>query len=130
MSRRTNGAFALGALAAASILCAACASTGGPNQMEIGLWAARHRLWDEAVYRWRRVLESEPGSAAAHNNLAVAFEAKGLWDDARREYEAALKLEPANARIRSNYDQFKKNMLPPDERSPEAKKKAPDAKRP
>ncbi len=116
-------------LAAASLLGAACATTGGPDQMKFGLWASRHNLWDEALYRWRRVLDSDPSSAAVHNNLAVAYEVKGQWEDARREYEAALKLDPKNFKIKSNYDQFKKNMQSPDERPPEPKTKAPDEKK-
>ncbi len=130
MTRRSNRVRFFGSLAAAaSLLAGACATTGGPDQMKIGLWASRHGLWDEALYRWHRVLESNPGSAAARNNLAVAYEAKGQWEDARREYEAALKIDPGNTRIKSNYDQFKKNLQPPDERPPEAQKKAPDEKK-
>ena len=130
MTRRSNRVRFVGSLAAAaSLLAAACASTGGPNQMKIGVWALRHNLWDEALYRWQRVLESNPGSAAAHNNLAVAYEAKGRWEDARREYEAALKSDPGNRKIKSNYDQFKKNLEPPSEGPAEPKKKAPDEKK-
>lgn len=98
--------------------------------MNIGLWASRQGLWNEAIFRWQLVLTREPNSAAAHNNLAVAYEVRGQWDDARREYEAALKIEPRNSRIRSNYDQFKKNMEKPGDKKPEPEKKQRDEKKP
>ena len=128
MSIKARG---LGALAAAGfILAAGCVSSTAPNQMKIGLWASRHGLWNEAIFRWQLVLTAEPDSAAAHNNLAVAYEVKGQWDDARREYEAALKISPRNSRIISNYDQFKKNMEKPGDKKPEPETRPPDEKRP
>jgi len=94
--------------------------------MTVGLWASRQQLWDEAIYRWRRALEADPRSAAAHNNLAVAYETKGLWEEARKEYEAALALAPQNSLIQSNFSRFKMNLEGRESRSAEpAKKKNP-----
>ncbi len=84
-----------------------CAARRPQSQVSIGVWAAEHDLWEEAVFRWKLALESHPNSAAAHNNLAVAYEKKGLFDDARREYETALKLAPSQPQIKSNYQKFK-----------------------
>lgn len=118
----------LGLLAASALLLAAACSTSRlQDQMNIGLWASRQDLWDEAIYRWRRVLELNPNSAPAHNNLAVAYETKGLWDDARREYDSALKLDPKNSAIKSNFEQFQKNF---EVKKPGDKTKEPNAKRP
>lgn len=119
----------LGLLAASGLLvvAAACSTSRLQDQMKIGLWASRQDLWDEAIYRWRRVLEINQTSAAAHNNLAVAYETKGLWDEARREYASALKLDPKNSAIKSNFEQFQKNF---EVKKPEVKTKEPHAKRP
>lgn len=79
------------------------------NQIQFGIKAAQKALWDEAIFRWKKVIMSNPNSAAAHNNLAVAYEKKGLWDEAKKEYEIALRISPENEYIQSNYENFKKN---------------------
>ncbi len=77
------------------------------DQLHFGIDAAQKDLWDEAIFRWKKVLETTPASAAAHNNLAVAYEKKGLWEEAKKEYEIALRLSPENSYIKSNYQNFK-----------------------
>ncbi|MCX6575578.1 MAG: tetratricopeptide repeat protein [Candidatus Aminicenantes bacterium] len=91
----------------------ACSSTSVIDQVKFGVWASEKNLWDEAVFRWKKALLANPNSVAAHNNLAVAFEKKGLVDDALKEYEAALKLEPDNSYVKSNYQNCKENSQPP-----------------
>lgn len=81
-----------------------------PDQVNFGIWAAEHDLWDEAIFRWKRALLVDPGSFSAHNNLAVAYEKKGLWEEAGREYEIALKLAPQNKWLKANYQSFKDNL--------------------
>jgi Tfp pilus assembly protein PilF len=49
----------------------------------------------------------DPTYAAAHNNLAIAWEHEGDLDKARAAYEKALELEPNNAFIKQNYELFK-----------------------
>ena len=73
-----------------------CASSRVESQLTFGITAAKQNLWDEAIFRWKKVIQQNPDSAAAHNNLAVAYEKKGLWAEAKREYELALKLAPHN----------------------------------
>lgn len=72
--------------------------------------AAQKELWEEAIFRWEKVLQVNPDSAVAHNNLAVAYEKKGLLERAQEEYEKALKLSPNNRYIKSNYEKFKKTL--------------------
>ncbi|MFZ2052971.1 MAG: tetratricopeptide repeat protein [Candidatus Aminicenantales bacterium] len=89
-----------------------CAGPRFTDQIGFGIWAADRDLWDEAIFRWKKVLSQEPRSVAAHNNLAVAFEKKGLWEEARKEYEAALKLDPDNPWVKLNYEKFRNNLEP------------------
>ena len=72
-----------------------------------GIAAAQADNWEEAVRHWQSVLEKEPRSAAAHNNLAVAFEKRGAWEQARKEYELALGFDPDNRIIQDNFARFK-----------------------
>jgi Tfp pilus assembly protein PilF len=93
-------------------LLSSCAATHPGDQIRFGIWAADNDLWDEAIFRWKKVLSQDPRSAAAHNNLAVAYEKKGLWEEARKEYETALKLAPENAWVKLNFNKFKENLAP------------------
>jgi len=85
-----------------------CSSALKQNQLQFGIMAAKNDLWDEAIFRWKKVILSNPQSASAHNNLAVAYEKKGLQGEAEKEYEIAIKLSPSNKYIQSNYQKFKK----------------------
>lgn len=87
-----------------------CGTSQPQSQLHFGILSAQKDLWDEAIFRWKKVLESDPDSAAAHNNLAVAYEKKGMWEEAEKEYEIALQLSSKNEYIQSNYDRFKKRM--------------------
>jgi Tfp pilus assembly protein PilF len=86
-----------------------CSRPFTEDQLNFGIEAAKNDLWEEAIFRWKKVLETNPDSAAAHNNLAVAYEKKGLWEEAKKEYEIALKLSPQNSHIEANYQNFKRH---------------------
>jgi len=77
------------------------------KQVEFGISVAQRGLWREAIYRWERATEIDPTYAAAHNNLAIAYEHEGELDKARAAYEKALQLEPNNSYIKQNYELFK-----------------------
>lgn len=117
-----------------AIGCAAflggCASAGTPNQLKFGLWAAEHNLWEEAIFRWEKVISAEPTSVPAHNNLAVAYEKKGLWDKARAAYEAALKIDPKNTYVKTNFDRFKEQQESLKKKEEKEKEKKAPASRP
>ncbi len=85
-----------------------CAPSVPADQMRFGIEAAKLDLWDEAIFRWKKVLQQNPDSASAHNNLAVAYEKKSLWDEAKNAYELALKIRPDDKHINANYNQFMK----------------------
>ncbi len=123
----------LGLVLALGFFLAACVSHREIDQLAFGAWAAEKDLWDEAIFRWKKVLQENPSSASAHNNLAVAYEKKGLWEEAKKEYEIALKLAPKNPWIEANFKSFQLNLKPPakdsDKKGKEDKKKT-DEKNP
>ncbi len=78
--------------------------------LDTGVSAACADSWDDAVVHWKNALAQNPGSAAAHNNLAIAYEKKGAWEEARKEYEAAFALAPDNPTIKENFERFKRRQ--------------------
>ena len=99
-----------------------CSRSFSDDQLHFGILAARKELWDEAIFRWKKVIQSDPNSAAAHNNLAVAYEKKGLWKEAKEEYEIALKLRPNDKQIIANFESFKESYDPFEQKSKNEKK--------
>jgi Flp pilus assembly protein TadD len=93
------------ALSAAPL--AADARADAKKQIEFGISVAQRGLWREAIYRWQRAAQIDPTYAAAHNNLAIAYEHEGDLDKARAAYEKAIELEPNNTFIKQNYELFK-----------------------
>jgi Flp pilus assembly protein TadD len=125
MIKKTTAVLVAAVLAA--VLLTALACSRAPDQIRFGIWASQNNLWDEAIFRWKKALQADPGSAVAHNNLGVAYEKKGLFQDALREYEAALKIDPANTYVKSNYRNCKENIQ--SSAKDEEKKKGPDEKK-
>ena len=125
MNKKSTAALFAAVLAALLTASPSCSRT--PDQLRFGVWASQNNLWDEAIFRWKKTLQADPGSAAAHNNLGVAYEKKGLFEDALREYEAALKLAPNDKFVKSNYQNCKENIQAAAKE--DEKKKAPDEKK-
>ena len=65
--------------------------------------AAQAQLWNEAIFRWKQVINIDPDDSKAHNNLGVAYEATGDMDAALVAYRRATALEPDNRYYRLNY---------------------------
>ena len=86
---------------------AADARDDAKKQVAFGIKVAQMGLWYEAIYRWERAALIDPAYAAAHNNLAIAYEQEGDLDKARAAYEKALELEPGNRLITQKYELFK-----------------------
>ena len=76
------------------------------TQDNFGVQMARMNLWREALFRFQRAVEINPGDAMAHNNLAVAYEANGDFESARKQYLEALRLDRSNQYIQKNYSRF------------------------
>jgi len=92
------------------LLIAGCVAYLPQDELKFGIEAAQKGLWDEAIFRWERVIQNDPKSPAGHNNLAVALEKKGDFERAEKEYKRALELSPENELIQSNYKRFKENL--------------------
>ena len=86
---------------------AADARSDAKKQVQFGIAVAQRGLWREAIYRWEKAVEIDPSYAAAHNDLAIAYEHEGQLDKARKAYEKAVELEPDNLQIRQNFELFK-----------------------
>ena len=104
---RLSGLLAALLLVLSAAPLAADARGDAKKQVDFGISVAQRGLWREAIYRWERATQIDPTYAAAHNNLAIAYEHEGELDKARQAYEKALELEPNNAMIKQNYELFK-----------------------
>ena len=100
--------WALAAIVFAAL--AACARPPAVRTLRAGVSAALADDWDTAVRHWTEAVRMDPRSAAAHNNLAIAYEKRGAWEAARSEYEAAVRLDPDDLTIRTNYAAFQARL--------------------
>jgi len=105
MKAKVFAAFVLAVTVVAPL--SADARSDAKKQVEFGISVARRGLWREAIYRWERAAQIDPSYAAAHNNLAIAYEHEGELEKARTAYEKAIELEPGNALIKQNYELFR-----------------------
>jgi len=80
------------------------------TQDNFGVQMAQMSLWREAMFRFQRAVQLNPGDAMAHNNLAVAYEANGDFENAAKEYREALKLDRGNSYIQKNYSRYTEFM--------------------
>jgi len=110
---RKNLVAALVLICLSSAFFAGCGAFRSADQLKFGVWASEKNLWDEAIFRWKKALAANPKSVGAHNNLAVAYEKKGLFEEALKEYELALKLDPENTYVKSNYKNCQENIQAP-----------------
>ena len=77
------------------------------EQVQFGIEVAQHKLWREAIAKFKLAAKLDPGYAAAWNNLGIAYEHLGDLDNAREAYDTALKLDSDNQYIRQNYELFR-----------------------
>ena len=91
----------------ACLILSGCALSRDTNQIEaynqFAIRAAQAQLWNEAVFRWKQVIDVDPENSKAYNNLGVAYEALGDTDEAVAAYQRATELEPDNKYYRLNY---------------------------
>ena len=99
---------ALLVVALAFVALPAMAAKGGEKnaQLAFGIEMAKRGLWNEALFRFSRVLKERPGDVRVLNNMAVAYEAIGEFDLALEHYKRALEGDSSNRELRRNYAQF------------------------
>ena len=89
------------------LILSGCAMLRDTSQTEaynrFAIRAAQAQLWNEAIFRWKQVINIDPDDSKAHNNLGVAYEAVGNIDAALAAYQRAAELEPDNKYYRLNY---------------------------
>ena len=76
------------------------------DELKFGRDAAKFDLWNEAIFRWEKIIKEEPNNANAVNNLAVAYETVGDFENAEKLYKRALDLNEDSPDIRKNYKRF------------------------
>lgn len=77
------------------------------QQLSYGVRAARDDHWDEAIFRWQKVVQIDQDNLMAHNNLAVAYEQLGDYALAMEEYQLAYRLDSQNEAVKNNVERFK-----------------------
>ncbi len=77
------------------------------NELAFGRKAAEFGLWNEAIFRWKKVVDNDPDNSDALNNLAVAYESVGNYERAGDLYQAALDLDEDSQAIRKNLKRFR-----------------------
>lgn len=81
-------------------------SHGADEQLRFGVRMAQRGLWSEALFRFEKARDAEPGSPKVLNNIAVALEAAGRYDEALEAYREAVRLAPGNRKLEANYARF------------------------
>jgi Tfp pilus assembly protein PilF len=100
----TAALFVVACFTAPPAMAAKSSQTG--SQLAFGIEMAKRGLWNEALFRFSRVLKERPGDVRVLNNMAVAYEAIGEFDLALDHYKRALEGDSANRDLRRNYAQF------------------------
>ena len=77
------------------------------DELAFGRKAAEFGLWNEAIFRWERIVAADPTNAQALNNLAVAYESVGNYEKAGSLYQSALDLDEDSQDIRKNLKRFR-----------------------
>ena len=57
---------------------------------------------------WRKVIELEPKSVKAHNNLGLAYFNRGLIEQAKKEWMRVLELHPGHPQAKKNLELLEK----------------------
>jgi Flp pilus assembly protein TadD len=101
----------IGLALAVALLLSACASgrakePAPAKELRYGARMARLGFWQEARFRFQKVVDREPNNARARNDLAVALEANGDFPAAFEQYKKAVSLDSADKSIRRNYTRF------------------------
>jgi tetratricopeptide (TPR) repeat protein len=61
------------------------------------------RVWHDTDTFMQHVLETNPNSVLAHNNIGTALAQKGQWDEAIVHFSQALAIAPNDAQVNNNW---------------------------
>lgn len=64
------------------------------KDLQLGATLEQQGNLEEAVFAYRRAIQTEPKSAQAHHLLAKALTKKGYWQEAINSYSKTVELEP------------------------------------
>jgi tetratricopeptide (TPR) repeat protein len=114
MMRRRAFAIPAGRLVLGlALLSATLAGCSGPavehgagDQLQFGVRMAQQGLWSEALFRFEKARQMDPGNPRVLNNIAVALEAAGRYDEALEAYREALRVAPGHRGLSENYARF------------------------
>lgn len=112
--KRSSRAFPTAALGLAVLVVLVLAGCGvgrvdpqqSSAQLAFGIQMAKRGLWSEALFRFKKAEDKNPGNARILGNMAVAYEALGQFELALDCYQRALKASSANSDLRRNYSRF------------------------
>lgn len=79
---------------------------GAGDQLQFGVRMAQQGLWSEALFRFEKARQMDPGNPRVLNNIAVALEAAGRYDEALEAYREALRVAPGHRGLSENYAHF------------------------
>jgi len=88
--------------------CAVLGSSHADKENNFGVSSAKQGMWNEAMFRWEKVLNSDPNNVAALNNLGVAYSVKGDYEKAISFIRKAMEQKPNNRHIKKNYESLEK----------------------
>ena len=72
----------------------------------LGVTMFKSKKLDRSIAVFERVIRTNPDSATAWNNLAVAYEAAGKLELAKQALDRALAVDPVNEQVRGTFERF------------------------
>ena len=73
------------------------------NDLELALYYHRAGDFENALQRYRALLDRNELNAQAHNNLGLLYQEKNLLQESGRELQRAILIEPRNAGAHNNF---------------------------
>jgi tetratricopeptide (TPR) repeat protein len=85
----------------------------GEEAVRSGIRKAQGGDWNGALSVWSEFLKKNPGSYAAHKNIAIAYEVTQRYSEALTHYRQALALRPKANDVRSAISEVERVFVPP-----------------
>ena len=72
------------------------------NDFQLALYYQRAGDFDNALSRYRTLLQRNPMNAQARNNVGLLYQSRGMLEEAVAEFQRALHIDPRYTRARNN----------------------------